>query len=543
MSPRVLLRFGEFHLDPVDQSLWREGRRVALAPKAFAVLSHLLERPDRLVTKDELMEALWPNVCVCDAALKVQVRELRQVLGDRAREPRYIETSHRRGYRFIATVTPVSGVPGAPGARLARPPVESSLVGRRPVLSELDGHLQGIRRGERRTVFVTGGVGAGKSAVVDAFLEHARSCLPDALIVSGQCLEHHGGTDEPFLPVLEALGRACRADPSGRLLARLGRIAPTWLARLPWLIDADEGMPPPREPRGGTSGRMLREMGELCESLGDDSPVVLVLEDLHRCDYATLDLIASLASRRDPCPLLVLGSYRPAELLLRAHPLRTVRQELDIARRCAGVTLEPLEPGDVEELLSLRFPGHAFPPDFARVIHRRSDGNPLFVIGLLEDLIARRHLLEQLGRWHLMVEPEDVLRTMPETLRRTIELLFERLDHERRTVLSGASVAGTAFTADEIATGGLLDRSEVEDCCARLAEEGLFIRALEADARPDGSVSEGYAFVHGLYRDVLAGCLSPARRDRLHHEIGSRADPARPVENPIARPGPHTILG
>ena len=94
--------FAEFRLDLDNACIWREGARRSLTPKAFAVLRYLLERPGRIVSKDELFAAVWPETVVSDAALTVCVGEIRRVLGDQSRTPRVIETVHKRGYRFIA---------------------------------------------------------------------------------------------------------------------------------------------------------------------------------------------------------------------------------------------------------------------------------------------------------------------------------------------------------------------------------------------------------------------------------------------------------
>jgi DNA-binding winged helix-turn-helix (wHTH) protein len=104
LRPARQLRFASFRLDAVNACLWRGTRTVRLTPKAFAVLQWLVERPGELITKDALLEAVWPATVVGDAVLKVCVREIRKALGDRAGAPRYIATVHRLGYRFIADV-------------------------------------------------------------------------------------------------------------------------------------------------------------------------------------------------------------------------------------------------------------------------------------------------------------------------------------------------------------------------------------------------------------------------------------------------------
>jgi DNA-binding winged helix-turn-helix (wHTH) protein len=108
--------FGEFRLDLASESLERNGSAVALTPKAYGLLRHFLANPGRLLTKDDLLDAVWPDTAVSDAVLKVCVAELRKVLGDPAATPRYVATVHRRGYRFIAIVAARPGASGGGGS-------------------------------------------------------------------------------------------------------------------------------------------------------------------------------------------------------------------------------------------------------------------------------------------------------------------------------------------------------------------------------------------------------------------------------------------
>ena len=121
MNADRVLAFAEFRLDPVSGHLYRRNEAVPLAPKAFALLQFLAGQAGRLVSKEELLGAVWPGVFVGDAVLKGTIRELRKALGDDSHQPRFIETAHRRGYRFIAHVTVLDGL--APGAPVAAPKV------------------------------------------------------------------------------------------------------------------------------------------------------------------------------------------------------------------------------------------------------------------------------------------------------------------------------------------------------------------------------------------------------------------------------------
>ena len=107
MTPERILTFGHFRLDPVSGHLYRSQQIVALTPKAFALLQFLTGQAGRLVSKQELLGAVWPGVFVGDDVLKSTIRELRKALGDHSSEPRFIETAHRRGYRFMAPVNSI----------------------------------------------------------------------------------------------------------------------------------------------------------------------------------------------------------------------------------------------------------------------------------------------------------------------------------------------------------------------------------------------------------------------------------------------------
>jgi DNA-binding winged helix-turn-helix (wHTH) protein len=105
MPQQLLLQCGPYRFDPARGQLWRQGQVIALPPRALAVLSQLVAQAGQLVTKEALLAAGWPDTAVTEWVLTTCMRELRRALGDDARQPRYIETVHRRGYRFMAKVT------------------------------------------------------------------------------------------------------------------------------------------------------------------------------------------------------------------------------------------------------------------------------------------------------------------------------------------------------------------------------------------------------------------------------------------------------
>lgn len=513
MRPHDSIRFPPFCLDLVDERLRRGGAPVPLTPRAYSVLRYLLERAGRLVTKEEILGAVWRDTHVQDAVLKVCIREIRRALDDSARAPRFIETVHRRGYRFAA---PLIERPPATGGD----PFSAAFVGRERELARLRGWFEQARRGERQVVFVMGEPGIGKTAVVEAFL---RQIAPDhgLWIARGTCLERYGA-GEAYRPVLEALGRLARGKWKGRLRAVLSSHAPTWLTQLPSLVREGDRERLQQEILGATSERMLREMAEAIESLTAETSLVLVLEDLHWSDYSTLDLIASLARRRERAHLLVIGTYRQAEILFSHHPLRAIKQELQMRRQCHELPLDYLTPETIGAYLATRFPATAVPEKLAASIHRRTNGNPLFMVNVVDYLVSRDVIGPRAGSPDLPGALDEVETGVPEDLRQMIEKQFERLPAMEQAVLESASVAGAEFSALAVAAGLGGDAPGSGEVCETLAHRGLFLRSTGFARLPDGTHTARYGFIHPLYRQVLYERVPPVMRLRLHRRIGER---------------------
>ncbi len=527
------LTFPPFRLDPDNASLWRGHRPVRLTPKAFDVLAYLVEHRGELVTRDALLDAVWSGTVVSQAVLKVCVREIRVALGDRTDTPRFVQTVHRRGYRFIADVAEldaraerpeVSGRPKAePGLavdpRYRRP---SHLVGREAALDRLWLGLDAAWRGRRQVVFVTGEPGIGKTAVVAAFLERV-TADQRVWIAHGQCVEMYG-TREPYLPVLEALARLCRAGGGEWLVGELRRLAPTWLVQMPWLLvpgDRDELQ---RELLGATRERMLREMAEAVEALTAEAPLVLVLEDLQWSDAATLDLLGLLARRQEPAQLLVIATYRPTDVTASPHPLTDLKIDLQLQGRCEDLSLDLLGEPEVMAYLRDRFEGSALPPELARVIHQRTEGNPLFMVSVVDDLVAHGVIAPSSGRWELCAVLEDVELGVPESLRHMIERQLGRLGPDEQRVLEAASASGMEFRAASVAAALAQPPRRVEEWADALARRQLFVRSLGEREWPDRTVTSRYGFIHALHRNTLYQRIPLARRRELHQRIGEREE-------------------
>src|SRR6266851_7839956 len=404
-------RFGSFRLDTANQCLWHGEARAALTPKAFGVLRYLVEHAGRLVTQDELLEALWPATYVNPAVLRKYILEIRRVLGDRPDTPTFIETLPKRGYQFVAPVMDesVAGTLSAAGAK--------RIVGREPALAELGGYLGKARRNERQVVFITGEAGIGKTALADEFERRARADAPGIRIAHGQCVEGYGGL-EAYYPVLEAVGQLCRGPEGESFVRILAKQAPTWLVQYPALVNSQQRDMLERQILGATRERMLREIGEALETITSEEPLLLVIEDLHWAHASTIDFISAMARRRAPAKFMLIGTYRPADVKSAGHPLEAVKQDLLVHQLCHEIALQPLAEAEVAEYLASEAGNGAIPEGLAELIHRHTEGNPLYMVAVLEHMQDRGLIACDNGSWQINTPLEKIDLEVPEDLRR-----------------------------------------------------------------------------------------------------------------------------
>ena len=525
-SPRPAIAFPPYRLDVKDSCLWRGDTRIALSATDSAVLAYLASRPGQLVTHEELLAAQWPGVAVAPGLLKVRVRRLRQALGDRADRPRFIETVYGRGYRFIAAVTgprararPL-GVYGRGVKRVADP-----FVGRDAELDVLRHYLDQAIAGERQIVFVAGEPGVGKSALMSEFL--ARAVDAEHVWVGyGQCIESHGAA-EAYMPMLEALGRACRGPGGGRLQRRFRTLAPSWLAQMRALLTAREAEALRRATAGATRERMVRELAEALDVVTTERPMVLWLEDLHWSDVSSLTLLSALAQRPEAARLLIVATYRPVDALGSNQLFLDLLRDLETHGRCRSLRLDRLAAPDVAAYLGARFPDHAFPAPLAAVLYRRTEGHPLFLVGTVQDLVAAGDIAEVAGHWTLKADVDALHQVVPATIRHLVHRQRQRLSPSEQEMLAAASVVGAVFGAPLVAAALEWPVTDVEDVCAGLAERQQFVRPSgDVVHWPDGTALESYAFLHAVYQALWQERVRVSTRRVWHQRIAERLERA-----------------
>jgi DNA-binding winged helix-turn-helix (wHTH) protein/predicted ATPase len=523
--PRIIA-FSSFRVDLRAGQLTRTGTPIALRPKTWAVLVYMAERPGALVTKEELLNAVWPDVSVTPDTLTKSIRELRLALGDDSASPRFIETAHGRGFRFIGkTSTAPPSDAQAPGAR-ERDAGVRPFVGRTAELAKLADRFALACAGDRQIVFVTGSAGVGKTTLVDAFLDSptVQHAAPPVWVARASCLDQHGPR-EPYLAVLAAVEHLARRADAQELVGFLRRAAPTWLAQMPWLI-GDDAEALRQSLRAARAERMLREFAALVHGLTTEVTLVLVLEDLQWSDPATIDVLAVLGKQREPARLLVIGSYRPAEVAVQGHVLSNAVRSLETKRECSHLPLHELTEADVLSYLQARFPGAQLPANLVPRVHRHTDGNPLFVAAVADHLVSRGWAIDTAPGWSFARALDRIDLGIPDDARRMIETQLERLSPADRSLLDAASIAGQEFVPQAIAAPLHAEVEEIETRCEALARPQRFLRFAGSGEWPDGTLAFRYAFAHELYRQTVYRAVPAATRQRLHRSIGETLESA-----------------
>ena len=402
--------------------------------------------------------------------------------------------------------SPDAGLAGRPGSAPVVPIITGAFVGRRPQLDRLRSAWNDARVGRRRTVLVAGEAGIGKTRLAAQLATLAER--DGGVVLAGRCDQHLG---VPYLPLREAIGRRLGDLPDHRRRGLLGRPAGELVRLWPELAWRLPSGPAPARNGPPASPYVLAEaLVDLLEAVADGGPLLLLVDDLHGADEASLQLLRSLAHAPRPAALLTLVSYRDDEPATR-EGLPAVLADL---LRAPGAELLSLEGLTIDEVASLAAvtvgrPLGAGGTALAEVLRERTRGNPFLVGELLRHLagtggLSRRDLNA--------VAVGPAVHDVPDSVRFVAGQRLARLGGPVQHVLAMAAVIGHRF--DLAVLGRVVDLGHD----SLLSALDTAVAARLVDERP--GLAGGYAFHHALVRDLLYRDLPAGERARAHRRVG-----------------------
>jgi DNA-binding winged helix-turn-helix (wHTH) protein len=508
-----------FHGCELDEQLFqlrRRGRVVKLEPKAFDVLLHLLRHRERVVSKDELLRAVWPDAVVSESVLPSCIAAARRAVGDQRSRSKVIQTVHGRGYRFVAELREPPGEaahpPPAAGAAAGSP-----FVGREHAMERLRLGLDMALAGRGRLLLLVGEPGIGKTRTADEFAEAARG--RGARTLCGRCYEGEGAP--AFWPWIRLLRECVRAADRATLIADMGPGAVEIAALLPELRERLGELP---ELRAGDDDqarfRLFDSVTTFLRRTSARRPLVLVLDDLHWADEASLQLLRFLAMELADARLLVIGTYRDVEVH-RGRPLAEVLGALAREPACERVALRGLGAEEAARFVAVLL-GAPPPPQLASSVWEMTEGNPFFIQETVR-LLASRGAVDafDVGDAHALA--------LPQSVRDAIGRRLDGLSEACNGLLRVAAVLGREFRAALLERTADLPRDRVLGLLDEAGAAGIVVPA------PEGPEGVGlYAFHHALIRQSLYYELDTLERVRLHRRAGEALEEACG-----AHPDPH----
>lgn len=515
------MAFGEFEVDMALGELRRRGVRVHLQFVPLRLLEMLVSRPGELVRREEFFEQLWPHDAtgILDDNLNSAVRKLRMTLRDDARNPRFIETVPRRGYRFIAPVRGAATT-GAPSglksaatehdqeARLAcgRPP--QIFVGRTRELAELSATLDETLASRRSwLVVVSGEAGIGKTRIAEQLGEKAEQS--GVAVLWGRSLEERGGM--PYWPWVQVLRALIRSSEDDTLRLEVGPGAADIATIVPELgqrLGVDPSAPLATAEQGRY--RLFDSIAGFLQRTAERTPLLLVIDNLHWAGRPSLLLLEFLATALADSPVIIVGTYRGSEVS-RHHPLFATLGALNRDARFVRHQLKGLSLAETRQYLDCMF-GRNHPSGVADAIYRETEGNPFFVTEVVRLLQVEGKLTGRSDESPSGAQQQLVI-DIPEGIREVIGKRLNHLSEACNRALSRASVIGRQFDFELLRLlMGDLDEDMLVDAVEEAADAGV--------VEEDEQRGNRYRFSHALIRETLYDEISGARRIRWHARVG-----------------------
>lgn len=500
-TPERGIRFGEFELAAGGSGLLHRGVPVPLEPKVLQFLSYLVRHRERIVPRDELFTRIWPGIHVGDAALTTCAHRLRRALGAHGAE--LIQSHYGRGYQFTGACEFASE---SPTPRTAPPIRRQPFVARDEERALLTEAWQRSAASQGHLVILEGEQGIGKSALVMRFLDEAPS--EAALAAIGRCLDADGAP--PYLPWSEVI-TACLselgADAAHACLNRAGNSFDP-------LLQSGTGPAVSHQIEDPEHARfrLFRSAAALLRDVATFAPLVLVIEDLHWADRATMLLLEFVARQLEDTRILIVATHRPPGPQSPGWWIEALNR-LRSLPRCIDRTLRPLSERAAEQLL--RELAQAKIVDaVGDELCRRAEGSPFF----LENLV--RHVSESFHDANATGDLQRLLVQVPDRIHLVVAERLHRLSPECLEMLAIAATIGRRFRVSLLARvrakACAAESREVTHGALRELDEAASSRIVAA-VDPEGTE---YQFTHALFREAIYQGIGLAERCAHHLRIG-----------------------
>ena len=392
-------------------------------------------------------------------------------------------------------------------AALDNPLYRRVFVGRESELRQLQAAYDAALSGRGSLAMVVGEPGIGKTSVCEQLATYAALRGGKALV--GHCYEE-GSLSVPYLPFVEAMRSYVLAREPNGLRSDLGSGAGEVARIVSEVRDRVQVTPADSGDAEEQRWRLLQAISGFLRNASQVQPLLIILEDLHDADRGTLDLLVHLSRNLEGARLLIVGTYRDVEVD-RGHPLSSALAELRRGQNFQRVPLRGLTAEEVQRMVASVSQRH-IPWPFAELVHRQTEGNPLFVQEMLRYLVEEGLVSEQGGSLR-RVGDDSLAGRIPEGLRDVIGKRLSRLADKTNQVLSIASVVGREFRLDVLQAVANLPQEDVETAL----EEAGNIAVVEQRTGVGGQLS--FRFTHAFFRQTLYEELFAARRIRLHQQV------------------------
>lgn len=504
------IKFADFTFETDGNILFRAYETVPLEPVAARVLRHLLENGGRLVSKDELLDAVWGDVFTTEDVLKRAVSQIRRALGDNAQNPRFIETLHRRGYRFLINRERAEKPHQTEKSTEIIYPQFDCFIGRAAEMDFLQTEFRRCSKdGNHSPILISGEPGIGKTQVATRFAAWAEK-EENAVPLRARFFDYEASYIPPFDLFLDLLREACESvfgenkieDLRAFIEEKLKITLPEELfsnAVGVWRASAD-------------ASRAIAPLAECFVRLSRLQPLVLLFDDLQWVDETSRRIISYLLRIATDAPLMIIGLTRRGDTENRKKPFAEWLQTQAAYRSFTTLVLSALSEENCRDLIGEIFHRQININDISAAdlqkLHLATSGNPYFIVETVRLLIGENVIEKNDTGWRWL-GLKDV--PLPETVRMAARAKLVNLSREAHDLIECAAVLGDSFQIEILAL--MIHETTAEDSIETALDE-----AIAAQVLTEQSVvgADDCQFYHTILRRAVYMDLSPRRRKRLH---------------------------